>query len=556
MSEHIFIPVDAIHPSPTNPRKSFDVAQLNELAASITTHGLVQAVKVRPHPTIRGDYMLVVGERRWRASQIAKIASIPANVEELSETQVLEQQIVENTQRVDVEPLEEASGYQALLDHHSYTMDDLAAKTGRSRAHLYGRLKLLKLAPGPRKALQSGKLSASVAELIARIPVAKLQEEACKVCLGEENGLASTGIHHETLDSEKNDYETQPLSYRAAHALITRKFSLRLDLAKFPTEVVDLVPKAGACGPCPHRSGNQPELPGMASGVADLCTNPPCFESKTQAAWKIAAAAAKDRGLEVVEHKKNDSIFQYDGVTVTSTGPYVDLDTPLPYDLAKQPGSHATFGKLLGKKASEIPRVLVQDESGAPRELLDKRAAVAMLRELGKVDKPEKPKSKDNSPSQKAKFEKQNAKRELGEAALVRVLGDVATGMAEDLGKREVAFWRWLARGVISLVGYGDADIVGARRELKSHDALVEQTDKLRSVCELRGLVAEVLVCLDGIMVHTGFGTPDKETKERFEDGLKLAGASWDDAMTAAKTAAKAEAKSDKAKVAKKAGAK
>lgn len=549
MSNHSLLPVDAIHPSPTNPRKSYDVQRLDELAASIVAHGIVQAIKVREHPTLMGAFMLIVGERRWRAAKIAKLTHIPAVIESLTETQVLEQQIVENTQRVDVDPLDEAGGYQALLDEHGYTMDDLAAKTGRSRAHLYGRLKLLKLAAGPRKALASGKLSASVAELIARIPVAKLQDEACRQCLGEEDGLAKTGIHHETLDNDGiNDtaYETQPLSFRAAHALITRRYSLRLELAKFSPADERLVPSAGACGPCPHLSDNQPELPGISATIRGLCTNPPCFESKTQAAWKEAADAAEERGLEVVDSKKAEQVFQFDGVTVNAGSPYVDLDTLLPYEFAKQPGSKVTFGKLLGKKASSIPRVLVQDGTGAPRELLDKKAAIELLREEGKIDKPTKPKS--NTPAQKEKFEKQHAKRELAEAALLRVLGQVAEGAADDLGKKETAFMRWTARNVLANIQFGDADMVAARRGLEKFDDMEGVIDRARTIGELRGIIAELFMCLDGQSLHTGYGSADKGAKERWEEGLKLCGANWDVAMVAAKSAAKAEVKSDKAK--------
>lgn len=564
MSEHIQIPVEAIHPSPTNPRKKFDKQQLDELAASIVAHGVVQAIKVREHPTMMGGYMLVVGERRWRAAKIAKLTHIPAVVESLTETQVLEQQIIENTQRVDVDPLDEASGYQALLDHHGYSMDDLIAKTGRSSSHLYGRLKLLKLGAVGRKALQSGKLTASVAELAARIPVMKLQDSFVKECLGEDGELRGVGIEIETITDKDPTadtlglgyYSTQPLSFRAAHELFKRRYSLRLELASFSVADTKLVAGVGACGPCQYRSDNQPELPGLGATPGNLCTNPPCFEAKTAAAWQETVVAAKERGLEVVDGKEAERVFAHDGMTVRSESPYVELTTVLPYDLAKEPGSKVTFGKLLGKKAGDIPRVLVQDKAGAPRELIDKKVAVDLLREMGKIDKPSKPKS--TPAASKEQQEKQQAKRELNEAAMQRVLGTIATNAAEDLGKKETAFWRWLARSAYAFVAYGDADIVAQRRGLEKFDDIEDVIEKLRTAGELRGLVAELFMSLDGQAVHLAgpYAHPDKAAKERWEDGLKLTGADWDAAIAAAKEAAKAETKSETAKDKRKAASK
>lgn len=561
------IPLEMIHPSPSNPRKTFDPAALQELATSIVEHGVVQPIKVRPHPTLNhGSYELVIGERRWRASKLAKVTDIPAIVEDLTETQVLEQQLVENTQRVDVHPLEEADGYQQLLDHHGYTMESLVEKTGRSRAHLYGRLKLLELAPGPRKAFITGKIGAAIAEAIARIHAPKLQEEALTDVLGqgrwgdyEQAGVDPGAIapNDGQLPSEAPKFE--PLSFRAAQALIRRKYHLKLAEAKFPTGDPRLVEGVGACGPCEFRSGNQPELPGIGNTPGDLCTKPSCFEAKTKAHWDVQASSAKSAGMVVLNRKEALGCFEADGITLKRTSAYVDPDEPLPSDLA-MPGSRATWKSLLGKRlrTDEAPTVLIQDERGAARELLDKAAAVKVLRELGKIDKPDRPPAPAKSATAVADYKKQQekdrAKRELTEAAIHRVMAQVVDGAGEALDKKELPVWRWLARNVVATVNYGDADMVGERRGLDNFDALEGVIEKAKTVRELLGVMAEIFICVDAqaAKLERFAGSTAKASKERLEIGLKLFGGDWDKAVDAAKASAKAEAQIEKTKDAKK----
>lgn len=564
MSQYLRAPLEHIEFT-DNQRSTFDRTKLNELADTIKEHGVIVPILVRPHPKPNGVlYQGVAGERRWRASKLAGVTDIPLIVEDLTDKQVAERQLIENSQREGLHELDEAQAYQELLDDHGYTMDDLVAKTGKSHAHLYGRLKLLKLTTWSRKQFKDGHTTASIAELAARAATPKMQEDFLKDCMGADElgsdggGLGFEGIQHETIrDSAEPDglgfFKHQPLSYRAAKALFYRKYVLRLEVAKFPVADPQLIEGAGACGDCEHKSGNQPGLPGLDEVPRDLCTNPPCFEKKTKAAWDKAAADAEARGIEVDTEVDPRRIFQVDGQKVTSGSPYIDLDTDVPANMVK-PGTRATFGKLLGKRAAEVKHILIKDDAGAPREMLVKSDALRILREAGKLDTPEKPKKPTTtSAAQKAKAEKDQARRELGEAALERVLGEIAAHAAEDLGKKEVAVWRWIAREVFSLVGYGDADLVSQRRGLKSFDAIEEVIENVKSAGELRGIIVELLMCTHGTLLNAGYGAT-KETKERWESGLKLFDADFDKAITAAREAAKAEAKSDKAKDKKKGG--
>src|SRR6266576_154098 len=144
------IPLEKIRKSKTNPRTQFDQSKLAELAENIRQHGVLQPILVRPLPEGEaGMYELVAGARRFRASKIAKRESIPATVRELTDAQALELQVIENVQRVDVHPLDEAQGYAALiqLEPDTYTVEAIAARVGRSQQYVSGRLRLIQLIP-------------------------------------------------------------------------------------------------------------------------------------------------------------------------------------------------------------------------------------------------------------------------------------------------------------------------------------------------------------------------------------------------------------------------
>lgn len=158
------IPIEFVARNPRNPRRSFDEAELQDLANSIRQHGIVQPVVVR---TI-GDnrYEIIAGERRWRAAQLAGFADIPIIVRDVDDRTALEIAIVENVQRSDLNPLEEALGYDQLIAEHGYTQNDLGEIIGKSRSHVANSLRLLKLPEPVRDMLSSGTLSAGHARAL------------------------------------------------------------------------------------------------------------------------------------------------------------------------------------------------------------------------------------------------------------------------------------------------------------------------------------------------------------------------------------------------------
>ena len=162
------IPIDLVQRNPSQPRRHFDESELNDLSNSIRTHGVLQAILVRPIPG--GKYEIVAGERRWRAAQRAGLHAIPAVVREFNEVEVLEIAIVENVQRTDLNPIEEAQGFQALIDRFGRTQEEIAEAVGKSRPHIANMLRLLKLPDDLQEMVRDGRLSSGHARAILTAP--------------------------------------------------------------------------------------------------------------------------------------------------------------------------------------------------------------------------------------------------------------------------------------------------------------------------------------------------------------------------------------------------
>ncbi len=164
--EQRMVPIELIRAGKLNPRKSFKEDELAELADSIREKGLVQPILVRPEPGSSGSYEIVAGERRWRASQRAGLHAVPVIVRDLADQEVLELAIIENVQRADLNAIEEAAGYQELIERYAYTQERLAEVIGKSRSHLANTLRLLKLPMKVQSMVEDGKLTAGHARAL------------------------------------------------------------------------------------------------------------------------------------------------------------------------------------------------------------------------------------------------------------------------------------------------------------------------------------------------------------------------------------------------------
>ena len=160
------LPVELIHRNPDQPRQHFDEDEIAELTASVRAKGVLQPILVRPSPQVPGGFEIVAGERRWRAAQGAGLATIPGLVRQVGDDEALEIAIIENVQRADLNPMEEARAYRALMERHDYTQDRVATALGKSRSHVANTMRLTALPDAVQAHLIAGRLSAGHARAL------------------------------------------------------------------------------------------------------------------------------------------------------------------------------------------------------------------------------------------------------------------------------------------------------------------------------------------------------------------------------------------------------
>ena len=173
------LPLREIEPDPGQPRKTFDDETLAELSASIAEPGLLQPIAVRPKPS--GGYLIVAGERRWRASRMAGLTEVPVIVKDVTDEQAMELALVENLQREDLDPVEEAAGIRELMTRCDLTQEQAARKLGKSRSALANSLRLLSLPETVLELLKSGFITIGHAKVVLGLPTPELQEEAAQM---------------------------------------------------------------------------------------------------------------------------------------------------------------------------------------------------------------------------------------------------------------------------------------------------------------------------------------------------------------------------------------
>lgn len=172
-SPYQLLPIHKIEPNPDQPRQDFDEEELQALADSLTQHGLVQPLTVRELPS--GYYQIIAGERRWRAARIAGLRELPAVIMEADDRKTMELALIENLQRQDLNPVEEALGYQVLMEQYGLTQEETAKQVGKSRPAVANALRLLSLCPPVLDMVRSGKLSAGHARALLTLKTDKAQ---------------------------------------------------------------------------------------------------------------------------------------------------------------------------------------------------------------------------------------------------------------------------------------------------------------------------------------------------------------------------------------------
>lgn len=178
------LPINEIIPNKEQPRKTFDEGALQELADSITVHGVLQPLLVRP--LLSGGYQLIAGERRWRASRMAGLKEVPVIIRELSDSEAMEIAIIENLQREDLNPIEEAEGLQTLIDKCNYTQEQVAVSVGKSRPAIANALRLLKLPEEVRQMTKDGEISAGHARALLAFDNQAIMYEVAKQIVSDK----------------------------------------------------------------------------------------------------------------------------------------------------------------------------------------------------------------------------------------------------------------------------------------------------------------------------------------------------------------------------------
>lgn len=221
------VPVEFLRPNPRNPRRNFTDTELDELSASIRERGIIQPILVRTVRGVPDAYEIIAGERRWRAAQKAGLHDVPIVLLEVSDQEALELAIIENVQREDLNPLEEAMGYQALIDEFKHAQDDIAKIVGKSRSHVSNTLRLLKLPEGVKGYLRNGQISAGHARALLNQPDPEKIAEAILAqglnvrqveALAQYNAAKSGKARKASTRGEK-DADTRALERRLSDAL-------------------------------------------------------------------------------------------------------------------------------------------------------------------------------------------------------------------------------------------------------------------------------------------------------------------------------------------------
>lgn len=183
-SPYQLLPLHKVEPNPNQPRQNFDPEQLEALARSIGEHGVVQPLTVRPLPN--GYYQIIAGERRWRAARMAELKEIPAVIMEADDKKTMELALIENLQRQDLNPVEEALGYQSLISDYGLTQEEAASRVGKSRPAVTNALRLLQLTPEILEMVRNGSLSAGHARAVLSLKSPQKQQQAAQkiVALG------------------------------------------------------------------------------------------------------------------------------------------------------------------------------------------------------------------------------------------------------------------------------------------------------------------------------------------------------------------------------------
>lgn len=442
----------------TTLNKRTDYGDIESLAASIRKNGIECALLGRPSKDQPGMVEIVWGKRRRRAAQIAGVTVLPIVVREMTDLEVLDAQFVENQDRKDFTPLEEATLYRTYRDEHRLSIETIAERVSRSESYVRRRVKLLELIPSAQEALAKG------ADDVGGLEVGAAEALACYPATVQDLALA----HMRRTATEPGMTGAQ------ARVWLAQKFTLKLASPPFDPEDGALVATAGRCSTCPKRTGNQGAL--FADIAEDTCTDPTCYDAKASESWNRRSIDLEMKGYKVLS--ENEAIEVFGGRVGGSTEwiaqqpvsqKYVALDERVMSD-----GEETTYRKLLGGKAAlKGAQVLVarHPRTGATFELLDAKEATTLAEkrvEAGKL--PELPTTLEKHTDAAKERKREEKKREKdNRAALVYVVAAVVATITK-VKKLDESVARILARLVLAATTPDVQRYVAERRDLWTKD--------------------------------------------------------------------------------------
>ena len=408
-TEYRNVSLSLLNESRTNPRRTFEEVALKELAESIRTQGVLSPLLVRP--LAENGFEIVAGARRFRAAQMAEVPTVPVRIVNLSNAQAVEMSIVENLQRKDVHPLEEAQGFRALLDleEPKYSIEQIAAKVGKSAFFVASRLKLTDLVPAAVDAFYADEIGVGHAVLLSKLP-ADQQEAALKACFKEvyNNGASKPA--------------RILLPVRHLQFWIDSNILLVLKDAPFNKRDAELVPAAGSCADCPKRTGHNKLLFGDDLGrQGDRCTDPGCYQAKITA--HVAKTIAAKPELVQISTAYGG---QKEGSPILPRNKYTAIrdDKPKSKDEAKRPEF----------KVCKFTTEAIITE-GSDVGTLHKVCANPSC----PVHHPKQPTSREDE-KYKAEQEKQHKEQTIANTTGLRVLAAVSAAVPVRLMKRDLLF--------------------------------------------------------------------------------------------------------------------
>jgi ParB family chromosome partitioning protein len=409
-SEYRNLPLLSLTESAANPRRSFEEAALNELAESIRTQGVLSPLLVRP--VGQHTYEIVAGARRYRAAQLAELEYVPVRIVELTDAQAVEVSIVENLQRRDVHPLDEAQGFAALmrLEDPKYSIEQIGAKCGKSPGYVASRLRLTELCPAAVEAFLKDEIGVGHALLLAKLQPEQ-QEQALAACWQESytNGSKAKRIL---------------LPVRHLQQWVEHNILLELAAAPFSKEDAALVPEAGSCLECPKRTGQNVLLfTEWAAQDGQQCTDPACYQKKVDAHVK-QTVATKPKLVQISTAYGQPK----DGSAAIPRNKYVEIrqDKPQRKEQANSPEFKtcrymADAIVTEGSEKGEMRRVCANPECP--------------------VHHPKKPQQRTRADaSLKAEQEKRRREEALAQATGLRVLKAIGDAVPVRLMKRDLLF--------------------------------------------------------------------------------------------------------------------